>query len=159
MARLAKELGLHVTVADARAAYAKPERFPEADEVVLAGPEDTWPAGSDFQNGGRDHVTPLFDGPRFSQGAAAAQLGYLGLMGPGARARKMLQELRAGGVGKPTRPMLRQIHNPVGLDIGAENPEQIALAILAEIQAVISGHAGGLLREKQSSIHSPAIKA
>jgi xanthine/CO dehydrogenase XdhC/CoxF family maturation factor len=42
------------------------------------------------------------------------------------------------------------------LDIGAENPEQIALAILAEIQAVLSGHAGGLLREKQSSIHAPA---
>ena len=55
--------------------------------------------------------------------------------------------------------MLRQIHNPVGLDIGAENPEQIALAVLAEIQAVITGHAGGLLRDKQSSIHTPAIKA
>ena len=52
--------------------------------------------------------------------------------------------------------MLRKVHNPVGLDIGAENPEQIALAIVAEIQAVISSHAGGMLREKKSSIHSPA---
>jgi xanthine/CO dehydrogenase XdhC/CoxF family maturation factor len=76
-------------------------------------------------------------------------------MGPKERARKMLQELRqeglAGGEIKP-----RQIHNPVGLDIGAENPEQIALAILAEIQAVFSGHAGGLLCDKTSSIHSPS---
>ena len=52
--------------------------------------------------------------------------------------------------------MPRQFHNPAGLDIGAENPDQIALAILAEIQAVFSGHAGGLLRDKQSSIHTPA---
>jgi xanthine/CO dehydrogenase XdhC/CoxF family maturation factor len=51
--------------------------------------------------------------------------------------------------------MTGQIYNPVGLDIGAESPEQIALAILAEIQAVISGHAGGLLREKKASIHTP----
>jgi len=51
----------------------------------------------------------------------------------------MLQELRQEGFAATEAAL---IHNPVGLDIGAENPEQIALAILAEIQAVISGHAG-----------------
>jgi xanthine/CO dehydrogenase XdhC/CoxF family maturation factor len=75
-------------------------------------------------------------------------------MGPKARARQMFKELREEGPGAGAA-MTGQIYNPVGLDIGAESPEQIALAILAEIQAVISGHAGGLLREKKASIHTP----
>jgi xanthine/CO dehydrogenase XdhC/CoxF family maturation factor len=68
----------------------------------------------------------------------------------------MIQELLQEGFTASEAAILSRIHNPVGLDIGAENPEQIALAILAEIQAVLSGHAGGLLREKKSSIHAPA---
>jgi len=52
---------------------------------------------------------------------------------------------------------LRRIHNPVGLDIGAENPEQIALAILAEIQAVMAGRPGGSLSEKKGPIHGPTL--
>ena len=79
-------------------------------------------------------------------------LRYLGLMGPRRRAEKMLLELREEGFSAKDGS-LNQLHNPVGLDIGAEGPEQIALAILAEIQAVLSGHAGGLLREKKGPIH------
>jgi xanthine/CO dehydrogenase XdhC/CoxF family maturation factor len=48
-----------------------------------------------------------------------------------------------------------KLHNPVGLDIGADSPEQIALSILAEIQAVAANHAGGLLCEKRGPIHAP----
>ncbi|OLE80410.1 MAG: hypothetical protein AUG74_01075 [Bacteroidetes bacterium 13_1_20CM_4_60_6] len=81
-------------------------------------------------------------------------MGYLGLMGPRARTLKMLQELQEAGL-KTSEDLLRKIHNPVGLDIGAENPEQIALSILAEIQAVIAGRPGGLLREKKGPIHAP----
>jgi xanthine dehydrogenase accessory factor len=81
-------------------------------------------------------------------------LSYLGLMGPRRRAEKMLEEIRAEGllVGDE---LLCKLHNPIGLDIGAEGPNEIALAILAEINAVFAGHGGGLLREKKGPIHSP----
>jgi xanthine/CO dehydrogenase XdhC/CoxF family maturation factor len=158
MARLAKELGLHVTVADVRPAYARPDRFPEADEVVVARPEDLGRLGLNTRTAAVIMSHNYLTDRAFLKALLPLKLRYLGLMGPAARARKMLQELREEGL-ETDEAMLRQIHNPVGLDIGAENPEQIALAILAEIQAVISGHAGGLLREKKSSIHTPAIKA
>jgi xanthine dehydrogenase accessory factor len=82
-------------------------------------------------------------------------LRYLGLMGPRGRARKMIEELRQEGFSAMAEQRVSEIHNPVGLDIGAETPAQIALAILAEIQAVTTSHAAGLLREKKTSIHAP----
>jgi xanthine/CO dehydrogenase XdhC/CoxF family maturation factor len=66
----------------------------------------------------------------------------------------MLQELTGEGL-EITDGSLSTLHNPVGLDIGADSPEQIALAILSEIQAVLAGHAGGHLREKNAAIHTP----
>ena len=81
-------------------------------------------------------------------------LAYLGLMGPRRRAEKMLHEIRVEGV-MVGDELLRKLHNPVGLDIGAEGPEEIALAILAEINAVLAGHGGGMLREKKGPIHAP----
>ena len=82
-------------------------------------------------------------------------LRYLGLMGPRARALQIIQDLRLEGM-ESAEDVLGRIHSPVGLDIGAENPEQIALAILAEIQAVMAGRPGGSLREKKGPIHVPA---
>jgi xanthine/CO dehydrogenase XdhC/CoxF family maturation factor len=155
MARLARELGFHVTVADVRPAYARPDRFPEADAVVVVRPEETPRLGLNERTAAVIMSHNYLTDRAFLKALLPLPLRYLGLMGPKARAQRMLQELRQEGLA-PSEAMLRQIHNPVGLDIGAENPEQIALAILAEIQAVLSGHAGGLLREKQSSIHAPA---
>lgn len=155
MARLAKEVGFHVTVADVRPAYARPDRFPEADAVVVVRPEDITRLALNEKTAAVIMSHNYLTDRAFLKALLPLPLRYLGLMGPGARAQKMLQELRQEGLAA-SEARLRQIHNPVGLDIGAENPEQIALAILAEIQAVISGHAGGLLREKKSSIHAPA---
>ena len=154
LARLAKELGFHVTVADLRPAYAQPDRFPEADAVLVLRPEETARLGLNEKTAVVVMSHNYLTDRAFLKALLPLQLRYLGLMGPRARALKMLQELRQEGLAAG-EAMLRQIHNPVGLDIGAESPEQIALAILAEIQAVISGHAGGLLREKKSSIHTP----
>jgi len=154
LARLAKELGFHVTVADLRPAYAQLDRFPEADAVLVLRPEETARLALNEKTAVVVMSHNYLTDRAFLKALLPLQLRYLGLMGPRARALKMLQELRQEGLAA-SEAMLRQIHNPVGLDIGAESPEQIALAILAEIQAVISGHAGGLLREKKSSIHTP----
>jgi xanthine/CO dehydrogenase XdhC/CoxF family maturation factor len=65
----------------------------------------------------------------------------------------MLGEFPEAGK-EPDEVLLRKIHNPVGLDIGAENPEQIALAVLAEIQAATAGRPGGFLRDRKGPIHA-----
>jgi xanthine dehydrogenase accessory factor len=154
LARFAKQLGYVVTVVDRRPAYATRARFPDADEILVK-------AACDIPNlriskrtaavvmshhyvSDRDYLKALLPMP----------LEYLGLMGPRRRAETMLQEIRDDGV-VVGDDLLRKLHNPVGLDIGAEGPEEIALAILSEINAVFAGHRGGLLREKKGPIHSP----
>lgn len=154
LCRMAKEMGFEVTVVDRRPAYATRERFPDADRVVLASPDEIEKLGLNDRSvavvmchhyiSDRDYLRALLGKP----------LRYLGLMGPRRRADKMLAEFREEGllVGESA---LNRMHNPIGLDIGAEGPEQIALAILSEIQAVLAGHAGGILREKKGPIHAP----
>ena len=151
---MAKEIGFHVTVADARPAYAPAARFPEADAVVVVRAEEIAALGL---NPGTTVVVMSHNyltDCAFLKAALPLQLRYLGLMGPRARALQMVEELRLGGL-ESADDVLGRIHNPVGLDIGAENPEQIALAILAEIQAVMAGRPGGSLREKKGPIHAP----
>jgi xanthine/CO dehydrogenase XdhC/CoxF family maturation factor len=80
------------------------------------------------------------------------RLPYIGVVGPRRRSEKLLAELALAGV-PLTDDELGRIYSPVGLDIGAERPEEIALSIVAEIKAVLAGHGGGLLRDKQGPIH------
>jgi xanthine/CO dehydrogenase XdhC/CoxF family maturation factor len=154
LARFSKELGYSVTVIDRRPAYATRERFSQADQVFVKPASDIPELGitkrtaavvmSHHYVSDRDYLKALLPLP----------LAYLGLMGPRRRAETMLQEIREEGliVGDE---LLRKVHNPIGLDIGAEGPEEIALAILSEINAVFAGHGGGMLREKKGPIHSP----
>jgi xanthine/CO dehydrogenase XdhC/CoxF family maturation factor len=156
LVRLARELGHHITVVDKRPAYATPKRFPLADVVKVAQPEDD--LEDQFQLTRRTAVVVMSHNymadRAFLKTLLPLPLLYLGVMGPRKRAEKMIEELRREGA-VAGDDVLGRIHNPIGLDIGAETPEQIALAILGEIQAVISGHAGGLLREKRGPIHAP----
>jgi xanthine/CO dehydrogenase XdhC/CoxF family maturation factor len=140
-------------VADVRPAYARAERFPEADVVVVVRPEEIATLGLNHSSAAVIMSHNYFTDSCFLKAALPLHLRYLGLMGPRTRALKMLQELQAAGF-ETSEDLLRRIHNPVGLDIGAENPEQIALAILAEIQAVMAARPGGLLRERKGPIHA-----
>jgi xanthine dehydrogenase accessory factor len=153
LSRLAKELGFHVTVADRRPAYATRERFPEADGVMILRPEEI--AGLDLN--GRTAAVIMSHHYETDRSCLKALLGaplrYLGLMGPRKRAEKMLQEFREAGM-PPGKAALENFHNPVGLDIGAETPAQIALAIVSEIQAVLSEHPAGFLRKRQGPVHA-----
>ena len=154
LVRLARELGFHVTVVDRRPAYATSQRFPQAHCVAVAQPEEDL-AGK-FPLDSRSAALVMSHNymvdRAFLKALLPLPLLYLGVMGPRKRAERMLQELSDQGV-PACQAALTRLHNPVGLDIGAESPEQIALAILAEIQAVLSGHPGGMLREKRGPIH------
>ncbi|MCP5544546.1 MAG: XdhC family protein [Akkermansiaceae bacterium] len=91
----------------------------------------------------------------FLKAAVMEDYGYIGLLGSRRRREELLGELGAGGFLEDDG-WTRRFHAPVGLDLGAENPPSIALSILAEIQAVLSGHDAGFLRDRLGRIHLPA---
>jgi xanthine/CO dehydrogenase XdhC/CoxF family maturation factor len=153
LSRMAKEAGFHVTVADVRPAYAQASRFPEADAIKVVRPEEIAMLGLNQDTAAVIMSHNYLTDCGFLKAVLPLNFRYVGLMGPRVRALKMLQELREAGL-DISKEFLQRIHNPVGLDIGAENPEQIALAILAEIQAVMAGRPGSSLREKKGPIHA-----
>jgi xanthine/CO dehydrogenase XdhC/CoxF family maturation factor len=83
----------------------------------------------------------------------ATQVHYIGVLGPKKKLLKMLDALKQEGV-ILTEAMLARIYGPTGLDIGAETPEEIAVSIIAEIQAAFTGKEGTMLKWKQDLIHS-----
>ena len=153
LVRLAKELGWHVTVADARPAYATAERFPSADAVVVCPPEE---AASRLTLDARAAVVLmthnyLHDLALLERWLPCPIL-YLGVLGPKRRTERLLGEMPPGLV---TDGALMRLHSPVGLDLGADTPETIALAIIAGIQAVAAGRPGGFLRDRTGPIYAP----
>lgn len=154
LARLAHELGWHVTVADPRAAFATAARFPTADALVVA------PAGELAGRVPLDrsaaavvmthhyvHDVPLL------RTLLMQPLAYLGLLGPRQRAERILADLSRDGLAI-TPAMRARLHAPVGLDLGATAPETVALSIVAEIQATLAQRNARPLRERTQPIHA-----
>src|SRR5690554_4338961 len=83
------------------------------------------------------------------------KVSYLGVLGPKKKMMKMIDALEKEFI-TPTEQDLQKIFGPVGLDIGAEAPEEIALSVIAEIKAVLEGKPGTFLRDKSGPIHSRA---
>ena len=75
---------------------------------------------------------------------------YIGVLGPRARAERMFADITTSG-GSITRG--ERIHSPVGLDLGGDGPERIALSIVAEVAAVMSNRSGGRLRDSSGPLH------
>jgi xanthine/CO dehydrogenase XdhC/CoxF family maturation factor len=169
--RFANDLGWHVTVADPRASMATATRFPQADartvgpaEQLVArvygpGPAPAPPVHRSLGEGGGGveglavvmthhyvHDVPLL------RDLLPRPLAYLGLLGPKIRTEKILADLAAGGFAI-TPEMRERLHAPVGLDLGADTPEQVALAIVAEMLAVLAHREARPLRERTQPIH------
>jgi xanthine/CO dehydrogenase XdhC/CoxF family maturation factor len=149
----AKQLGWHVTVADPRPAFATAPRFPEADALVvgpaaeLVGRIDPGPATlAVVMTHHYVHDVPLL------RALLARPLAYLGLLGPKKRADKIAGDLTADGF-VLTPEMQARLHAPVGLDLGAETSGEVALAIMAEMQAALGQRDARPLRERTGSIH------
>ncbi len=151
--RLAKELGWHVTVVDHRPNYAAQERFPLADRVLLSSREGM-PADVKI---GADTLALIMTHNYLRDLTLLKVLlrspaPYVGLLGPKKRRGELLAELKKEAI-EVAPEHLRHLYAPVGLDIGAEGPEGVALSIVAEMQAVVAGRAAGHLRERRASIH------
>ena len=153
LVRLAKEIGWHVTVIDARASYATRERFPGADAVVVAAAAP-WPA--QLKPDARTFAVVMTH--RFAEDVQLLRtllpqpLAYLGLLGPRKRTDRLLGQLQVEGF-NPDAMMLERLHAPVGLNLGGSTPETIALSILAEMQSRRSGRQPGHLRDSAGPIH------
>ena len=156
LVRFAKELGWHVTVTDRRPTFAMPARFPQADAVWVSSRGGLPQA---LHLDARTAVVVMTHNYQLDQSLLAELLPspvcYLGVLGPKRRTERLLAELREESRAI-TDVMLARLHSPIGLDIGAETPEQIALAIVAEIQARAAGRRGGSLRERPGSIYDSA---
>ena len=153
LARLAKELGWHVTIADPRSAFATAERFPNSDAQTIASAEELVgrvDPGADALVVVMTHHY-VHDRP-ILRDLLSRPLAYVGLLGPRKRAEKILSDLGAAGLSISPKQRA-QLHAPVGLDLGADAPEQVALSIIAEMQAVLSGRNARPLRERTRPIH------
>ncbi len=147
VAELANYVGWEVVVLDGRAQYARVDRFPYADEVVLrtAGSPapyiDEWTVAvvmTHSYSQDLDVLHSLIDRP----------LKYLGVLGPRKRTEQLLSDLGMSAEAAP-----QKLHMPMGLDLGGDGPEQVALAVVAEIQSVLSGRTGAALRSRNAPIH------
>lgn len=138
--------GFRVTVLDHRSAYLAPERFPAATRLLLTRPEE-------------ESSLPLLASRCFAvvkthslvqdrewvRRLLLTPVPYIGLLGPEKRKRQILDEVRSTGI--------QRVYGPVGLDLGAEGPDQVALSIVAELLAVRSGREPRHLRDRGGAIH------
>ena len=153
LANLAKTLGWYVTVVDCRSQSATRDRFTTVDRTILTRRNLISQAVDvRVQTVAIVMTHNYFDDLEILKMLLSSSARYIGILGARQRTKRLLREL------EQTSPIAKPIYTPIGLDIGAETPEEIALAILAEIQAVISGHHAGFLRERIGSIHRPEIE-
>jgi xanthine dehydrogenase accessory factor len=141
LARLAHEVGFRVHVVDDREKFANTERFPDAAEVVV-GDIPSWLAQASLPPHAyavivtRGHTNDL-DALR---ALAPRELRYLGLIGSRAKVARIYDALLAE---QTPADLLKRVHAPIGLDIGAVTPQEIAVSILAELIAVKHGKVAG----------------
>jgi xanthine dehydrogenase accessory factor len=153
LARTATELGWSVTVVDHRPAFIGKDRFATANQFILARPEEV--AATIAIGPGAAAVILTHDfshDQELLRTLLPSQASYIGLLGPSKRAEQLLEKLRETGF-VPTPQQLSRLHAPVGLNIGAESPEELALAISAEILAFANERSGGSLRDHAGPIH------
>jgi xanthine/CO dehydrogenase XdhC/CoxF family maturation factor len=155
LVQFAAVLGWYVTLIDGRANYAVPERFPLANRIIIAKPEQ---ALSQIKPDERTVVILMthnynYDMAMLKQLLPCGLL-YIAALGPKKRLQRIIDELQDEGL-EITPQQLKSLYGPAGLDIGSENSDEIALSIIAEMQAVLNKRSGTSLRDKRV-IHTRA---
>ncbi|MGR9114648.1 MAG: XdhC family protein [Gammaproteobacteria bacterium] len=151
LVQCAKALGWRVTVADYRPGHIKQERFPQVDNLCHLTPQDF----NENQELNRFNAMVLMThnieyDQRYLKAIANSRIPFIGLLGPPQRRDRLLQSL-----GNEAAQIRARVFGPVGLDIGAESPEEIALSIIAGIHAALNGRSGGQLDAE----HEPSQNA
>nr|WP_308209574.1 XdhC family protein [Nocardia amikacinitolerans] len=148
-------LGYRVTVCDARATFATPERFPDAEVVV------DWPHRylSTVDTDERTAICVLTHDPKFDvpllRLALGRRVGYVGAMGSRRSHQHRLDLLRDAGV---PLGQLDRLHSPIGLDLGARTPAETAVSIVAEVIAHTNDRSGHRLSHTSGPIHNDPLR-
>jgi len=152
LAETANILGWEVIVADGRQTHCSVQRFPNARELFIVKPEQLLPK---IEIDGQTAFVLMTHNYNYDVALLNLLLDtnapYIGSLGPKKKLIRMLEELNK------TDQEFR-IHGPIGLDIGAETAEEIAVSIIAEIKTVFSGASAVMLKEKKNPIHFYDLK-
>jgi xanthine dehydrogenase accessory factor len=147
LSEIASLCGFRVTVIDDRPEYADPERFPEAERVIRGRFDEVL---ADYPLDSTTYVVAVTRGHKHDEASLRSVIGrgaaYVGMIGSRRRASAVLQHLVEEGADPAA---VAQVHTPVGLDIGAESPEEIAVSIMAEIVLVRRGGTGAAMSERR----------
>ncbi|HEV2691592.1 MAG TPA: XdhC family protein [Verrucomicrobiae bacterium] len=151
--RIAKETGFQVIVVDSRERDSSLKFFGEADAVLLCSPRE---ALSQIQFD--DRTVAVLMNHHFERDeealAALTQVAvpFIGMLGPGRRKQRLLESIKNNGV-TVAEAFEQSLHGPVGLDIGASTPEEIAVSIMAEILAALNGRNAKPIRDRLTPLH------
>ncbi|MFC1863965.1 XdhC family protein [Thermodesulfobacteriota bacterium] len=131
ISRIGKMLGFKVVVIDDREDFANPDRFPDADETIAQDLDDVFPM---LKLNNFSYVVIVTRGHQLDEKvlewAMNTDARYIGMIGSSKKNRTVFSHLESRGVSKE---LLEKVHAPIGLDIKAETPEEIAVSIMAEI--------------------------
>lgn len=148
LCRVGAMLGFRVTVLDDRPGFATSERFPEADRLLKADFSDPF---RDVELNAGSHLILVTRGHKYDYDALCdvlqrdVELAYIGMVGSQRRVRAALEQLVKDGI---PRTRLSSVYAPIGLDIEAETPEEIAISIAAELIRIRRGGTGSSLRDR-----------
>ena len=152
LVKFAKMLGWHVTVIDGRATFAVPSRFPLADEVRVIESHDSLLSTEELLDNAAVVIMThsLEQDKNWLSLALRSRASYVGQLGPRYRTERLLSGMDESNGSEVTR---EKLHYPVGLDLGGDTPESVAMAIVSEISAVLRGRSGGMLMHRSGAIH------
>ena len=152
LCRLARAAGWRPYVCDPRSQFATPERFPDAEEVIVAWPQEAFTRVGGINRA--TYIAVLTHDPKLDDAALMIALhseaAYVGAMGSRRAQAQRRERLVAAGVAEE---LLERVAAPIGLDLGAVSPEETALSIMAEVVAVRNGRDGGRLSHSEGRIH------
>jgi xanthine dehydrogenase accessory factor len=152
LCRLARAAGWRPFVCDPRSQFATAERFPDAEEVIIAWPDEAFARLGEIDRA--TYIAVLTHDPKLDDAALRIALEseapYVGAMGSRRAQAQRRERLLAAGLDED---LLERVAAPIGLDLGAVSPEETALSIMAEVVAVRNGRSGGRLSQAGGRIH------
>ncbi|WP_162415698.1 XdhC family protein [Cyclobacterium roseum] len=153
LTRLADVMGWEMVLADGRSEYVNPVRFPMVSQYLVGTPQEVLAQLTPDQRTAVVLMTHNFNYDlEIMKGLFPYTFPYLGVLGPKKKLEKLIENLETAGI-QLDEAQVKHIYGPMGLNIGAESPEEIALSVISEIMTVLAAKHPTHLRDRQGPIH------